>query len=94
MKKLLRKAGIGLPSKGIPGYVGVILRWREKNDRHGYPPPRYDASMPAFTIKSRVVSEVSEMAWENHANFMRNTYDSDFLDNVYHGEYTREYEKI
>ena len=85
---------MNITPKGEYGYCGVLMRWRERNEHYGYPPPRYNASMPAFRLRAKLISsetahglDTLARAWDAHAAFMREHYDAKFLADTYHGEY-------
>ena len=58
-----------LPSDGVPGFYGVMMRRRERGTNSL--PPRADRTMPAFSLKYKEkVMGCSEKEWLRHANWM------------------------
>lgn len=61
------------------GYIGVLMRWREKDVRNGFPPPAY-GDMPKFDLHDKAMrAGVSEDEWAEHVKKMQATYAADYL---------------
>lgn len=77
-----------------PGYIRVIMRWREKGERMGFPPP----ALPAMYGKPAVVFDLHDKAtraglpateWDEHVATMKANWDEGYLrDRFPAGEYT------
>lgn len=67
-----------LPSTGVGGFYGIMMRRRERNTKSL--PPRSDGTMPAFSLryKARVMG-CSALEWNRHADWMRANYPPDVL---------------
>lgn len=70
-----------IPSIGVSGYPGIMLRRRERMSRaggqlEGFAPPRADDTMPEFSLYAQTRRfRLKKSDWWRHADWMRSTYD-------------------
>ena len=69
--------------KGKEGYVRTLMRWRENADNWGSAPPATESMVregAAFSleVQSKKVG-MRKIVWENHREYMRETYDHAYL---------------